>query len=235
MTKELLRHYTFSIDAFFHQNQSILEKQTLTIEAAKWTCLIGPSGVGKTTLLRCIAGLQGKEQNNNIGYMSQNDTLLPWLSAIDNTVLGQRLRKEKRNYDKALHILTELGLKNFAGFYPHQLSLGMRQRVVLARALIENNEIILMDEPFAALDAKTRQDVQNYAIKALKGKTVVLVTHDIGEVMRMADHVYLLKGSPAKATPIDLKEILGNLPTPRVTDCPHVWQKASSLLSSLYA
>ncbi len=111
----------------------------------------------------------------------------------------------------------------------------MRQRVALARTLIENNDVILMDEPFAALDAKTRRDVQNYALKTLKGKTVLLVTHDIGEVIRIADHVYLLKESPAKAIPIDLKEILSDSSTPRVTNCPQVWQRASSVLSSLYA
>ncbi len=239
MKDSLSPKYTFHIEKFFHQNQCVLAKQSLSLEAEKWTCLIGPSGIGKTTLLRCIAGLQGKQHLNqnlpSIGYMAQNDTLLPWLNAVENIVLGQRLRKEKRNYEKALWILTEVGLEKFASFYPHQLSLGMRQRVALARALMEDNDVILMDEPFASLDAKTRQDVQNYAVSALKGKTVLLVTHDIGEVIRLADYVCLLKGSPAKAISIDLNEVLNNSPTPRITNCPHVWQKASSVLSSLYS
>ncbi|MBU6149773.1 MAG: ATP-binding cassette domain-containing protein, partial [Verrucomicrobia bacterium] len=128
--------------------------------------------------------------------------------------------------------------EKFANFYPHQLSMGMRQRVALARTLMEDREVVLMDEPFAALDAKTRGELQDYAVTALKGKTVLLVTHDISEVIRLSNQIYILKGFPAAATLVTephIQTILEQVPAPRAMHDLHLWQKASAFLSSLYS
>lgn len=234
-------YYHFQIEDFFYESSHVLKKQTLHLKKQRWTCLIGQSGVGKTTLLRCLLGLNGhstSDSSASFSYMAQTDLLLPWVKVIENVVLGDRLREKTRDYAKALEILTKVGLEKFANFYPHQLSMGMRQRVALARTLMEDREVVLMDEPFAALDAKTRGELQDYAVTALKGKTVLLVTHDISEVIRLSNQIYILKGFPAAATLVTephIQTILEQVPAPRAMHDLHLWQKASAFLSSLYS
>jgi putative hydroxymethylpyrimidine transport system ATP-binding protein len=238
---ERMDYYQFHIEDFFFESSHVLKKQTLHLKKQDWTCLIGQSGVGKTTLLRCLLNLDGKSISGStasFSYMAQTDLLLPWAKVIENVVLGERLRGQTRNYAKALEILTKVGLQKFANFYPHQLSMGMRQRAALARTLMEDREIVLMDEPFAALDAKTRRELQDYAITALKGKTVLLVTHDISEVIRLSNQIYILKGFPAVATLVTephIQTILQEISAPRAMHDLHLWQEASVFLSSLYS
>lgn len=233
--------YHFEIEDFYYESSPVLQKQSLYLKKQGWTSLIGLSGVGKTTLLRCLAGLNGKtlsSQKPSLCYMTQTDLLLPWAKVIDNVVIGQHLRDQTRDYDRANEILKRVGLEKFSSFYPHQLSLGMRQRVALARTLMEDTDVVLMDEPFAALDAKTRQDLQDYAIQTLQGKTVLLVTHDIGEVIRLSNRIYILKGNPAKAILVDedhIKNLLEQMPVPRAMNNAHLWQEARCFLSSLYS
>ncbi len=238
---ESLAYYHFKIEDFFYGSSHILKKQTLYLKKQNWTCLIGQSGIGKTTLLKYLLGLNRKKISNcpvSFSYMAQTDLLLPWAKVIENVVLGEKLRSQTPNYVKALEILAKVGLEQVSHFYPHQLSLGMKQRVALARTLMEDSEIVLMDEPFSAADTKTRSELQDYALKVLKGKTVLLVTHDIGEVLRLSSQLYILKGSPANASLVNecqIQTILNETKPPRDMQDLCLWQKASSFLSSLYS
>lgn len=184
---------------------------TLTLPAGHWTCLLGASGVGKSTILRLILGLttggqfsgsvqadDGQPLEDRISYMAQSDLLLPWLSVLENTVLGARLRGETPDMDRAHHLLDRVGLQTHHSKTPASLSGGMRQRAALARTLMEDRPIVLLDEPFSALDAGTRADMQELAAEMLFGKTVMLVTHDPAEASRLGHQILLL--SPDQAT-----------------------------------
>ena len=176
----------------------------LALEKGRWTCLLGPSGVGKSSLLRVIAGLERLESGNLsvlggalVAYMAQQDLLMPWLSALDNVSLGARLRGEKPDRARALAMLERVGLGAEADALPHTLSGGMRQRVALARTLMEDRPVVLMDEPFSALDAITRIRLQELAAGLLAGRTVLLVTHDPLEALRLGERIYVMAGRPA--------------------------------------
>ncbi|MDE0049981.1 MAG: ABC transporter ATP-binding protein [Rhodospirillales bacterium] len=176
----------------------------LALEQGRWTCLLGPSGVGKSSLLRVIAGLERLEAGGlsvragaSVAYMAQQDLLMPWLSALGNVSLGARLRGEAPDRARALAMLERVGLGGDAEALPHTLSGGMRQRVALARTLMEDRPIVLMDEPFSALDAITRMRLQELAAGLLAGRTVLLVTHDPLEALRLGDRIYIMAGRPA--------------------------------------
>ena len=176
----------------------------MALERDRWTCLLGPSGVGKSSLLRTIAGLERLDAGELaipggecIAYMAQQDLLMPWLSALGNVALGARLRGERPDEGRALAMLERVGLGAEAGALPRTLSGGMRQRVALARTLMEDRPIVLMDEPFSALDAITRMRLQELAAGLLVGRTVLLVTHDPLEALRLGDRIYVMAGRPA--------------------------------------
>lgn len=214
----------FIEDLTLQYRQEIIFKQlNLSISAKETTCLLGPSGVGKSSLMRFIAGLvepQSTEISGSIktsdhlplthrtAYLAQNDLLFPWLDATENVYIGYQLRGAKITKDlreQAQHALIQVGLKNSLHKTPDQLSGGMRQRVALARTLFEKRSVILMDEPFSALDAITRIQLQNLTAEILANKTVLFITHDPLEALRMGNHIYLLTGRPAQITrPINL-------------------------------
>lgn len=176
------------------------------------TCLLGPSGVGKSSLLRFIAGLapegaggevaagDGAPVAGRVAWMGQTEPLMPWLSARGNVAIGARLRAEGR-YDAAVsradRLLANVGLQGRERDRPAALSGGMRQRVALARTLFEDRPFVLMDEPFSALDAITRFALQEEAARHLAGRTVLLVTHDPLEALRLGHVVYVMAGRPA--------------------------------------
>jgi len=191
--------------------------------------IIGPSGCGKTTILSLIAGLlkptSGKIlidekpiniKNNDMGYMLQKDQLFPWRTIEKNVYLPleikRKLSDENKNY--ALSLLEKYGLKDFVKKYPSQLSGGMRQRVALIRTLVSNPKILLLDEPFSALDYQTRLTVCDDVYKIIKAerKTAVLVTHDISEALSMSDIIIVLSDRPAKVKSIHHPNLNGDTP-----------------------
>lgn len=181
----------------------------LTLEGGRTTCLLGPSGIGKTSLLKLLAGLpaaglsgevsadDGHPLAGRIAMMAQRDHLLPWARLIDNVVIGDRLRGDAPDIARARDILFRLGLGDAAELRPEALSGGMRQRAALARTLYEDRPVILMDEPFSALDAVTRHRLQGETARALAGRTVLLVTHDPTEALRLGDRILVMIGAPA--------------------------------------
>lgn len=158
----------------------------LELAGGSFTCLLGPSGIGKSSLLRLLAGLtspgvsgelrggDGQSLTGRVAYMAQQDLLLPWLSVLDNITLGNRLRGEKADQQQALNLLEHVGLADAAFTRPDTLSGGMRQRAALARTLMEDRPVVLMDEPFSGLDALTRLRLQALSAQLLAGRTVLL-------------------------------------------------------------
>ncbi len=186
----------------------------LTVKKGEFIAIIGPSGCGKTTILSLIAGLikptsgsiilNGEEitkHSKSVGYMLQKDELFPWRTIERNAYLPLEIKKIKDDASKkrVLDLLVKYGLKDFLKAYPSEISGGMRQRVALIRTLAGNPDVLLLDEPFSALDYQTRIAVCNdvYKIITNEKKTAILVTHDISEAISMADRVIVLTRRPA--------------------------------------
>lgn len=210
-----------------YANDLLFDDLSLTLPSGKCTVLLGASGVGKTTLLRLIANLTPIDNSfkgniycdntiplsQQIAYMAQTDLLLPWLTAWDNALLCGRLNGNitAELISKTKELFHQVGLSDALRKYPRELSGGMRQRVALVRTLVQNKPIVLMDEPFSAVDAITRFQLQTLAATLLRDRTVLLVTHDPIEALRLADEIYILSGQPVKLTaPLNLMT-----PTPR--------------------
>ncbi|MBH69268.1 MAG: ABC transporter ATP-binding protein [Rhodospirillaceae bacterium] len=186
---------------------SVFKSINLSVKSGEWTCLLGRSGVGKTTILRLVAGLaenvnldgiikanDGQGLNGRVALMAQTDNLLPWLDVMENVLLGARLRGEQADRERAFDLIEKVGLADHNNKKPHALSGGERQRVALARTLMEQRPIVLLDEPFSALDARVRAEMQELASDILRGKTILLVTHDPGEAARLGDTILVLDG-----------------------------------------
>jgi NitT/TauT family transport system ATP-binding protein len=192
-----------------------LENISLTVEKGEFVSFLGPSGCGKTTLLSIIAALieptegavfiEGKELDRvrpTAGYMLQQDYLFPWKTIEENILLGLKIMGTLTEETKrrALDLLAYIGLKGVESYYPNQLSGGMRQRVALVRTLATDPKMLLLDEPFSALDQQTKLKLEELVWKTLKeyGKTAVLVTHDIGEAIAMSDRIFLFSAKPGR-------------------------------------
>ena len=181
----------------------------LDLTGGCFTCLLGSSGIGKSSLLRLLAGLtaigvsgdlrgdDGLPLTGRVAWMAQQDLLLPWLNVLDNVTFGSRLRGERPDRPRALGLLARVGLADAALARPDTLSGGMRQRAALARTLMEDRPVVLMDEPFSRLDALTRLRLQALAAELLIGRTVLLVTHDPLEALRLGAHILVMSGRPA--------------------------------------
>ena len=210
---------TDSINVIYQESLIALQNVSLDIPAAKLTAILGPSGCGKTTLLKVIAGLikptsgsvkvRGKEIEGpgpDRALVFQDFALLPWATVLQNVGFGLRARgvPKKEREETSLHYIKEVGLLGFEDKYPHQLSGGMRQRTGLARALTINSDILLMDEPFSAVDEQMRRKLQEDLLKLLKveNKTVIFVTHSIEEAVYLADQVIILSGRPGSVAEI---------------------------------
>lgn len=194
----------------------------LELAPGQWTALLGDSGIGKSTLLRLIAGLpiggdfQGCVENPQpVALMAQDPCLLPWLSVRQNAALGARLRGGQGDGARLDKILSHTGLQDHAAKRPAQLSGGQRQRVALARTMMEDRPLVLLDEPFSALDVRMRLAMQDLASSLLRGRTVLMVTHDPAEAARLADRIFVLTSdglntapAPANATPRSPSDLL---------------------------
>jgi NitT/TauT family transport system ATP-binding protein len=210
--------------------KTVIEDLTFSVEAGEVVCIVGPSGVGKTTLLKCLAGLHpassgsaaidgrtisGPPPEMALVFQDYNRSLMPWLTVRKNLMLPLRHMRltsteTKERCDSALEAV---GLTHAENQYPWQLSGGMQQRVAIARALAYRPEILIMDEPFASVDAQTRFDLEDLCLKIRRDfdMTILVVTHDIDEAVYLADRVVVLGSKPARV----LRVIDIDLPAPR--------------------
>ncbi|HEV7822534.1 MAG TPA: ABC transporter ATP-binding protein [Burkholderiales bacterium] len=220
---------TFVAAAASGKTYTAVHDTTLLIGAGEFVSVVGPTGCGKSTLLNIAAGLLEASSgeisslgrpltgiNRDAGYMFQADALLPWLSAFDNVALGLRYRgvSESMVREQVEAWLARVGLSAHAQRFPHQLSGGMKKRVSLAQMLILDPKILLMDEPFSALDVQTRQLMENELLELWSAdrKSVVFITHDLEEAIALSDRVVVLSAGPA-TRPIG--EFVIDLPRPR--------------------
>jgi len=225
-----------------------LREMSLTVDDGEFVCLVGPSGCGKTTLLNLIAGLERPDEGEvrvngkcvrgpgpDRGVMFQDAALFPWLSVAENVAFGMkelRLPRKKREA-RAKKYLDLVKMSGFARAWVHELSGGMRQRVALARALALEPDILLMDEPFGALDPKSRDALQAEIVDIWEKthKTIVFVTHDMAEAVRLGSRVIVLRARPARvARDVD---VAAELPQPRHVDQPEVVELAAQLKRDL--
>ena len=231
-----------------------LHNMNLAVEKGQLVALVGPSGCGKTTVLNLLAGqitptegqvrLDGAPVKGllpSLGYISQADTLLPWRTVLDNVALAMELRgiPKSQRQETARSLMEKMGLKGFELSYPRELSGGMKKRAAIARVLAVDPSILLLDEPFAPLDAFTRQRLQDDMLSVWEatGSTILYVTHDLTEAITLADRVILMGTRPGRL----VKEYSIDLPRPRrvmdVKFSPHfvelerdIWQELEAQL-----
>ncbi len=210
-----------------------LDNVNLTINKGEFVSVIGSSGCGKSTLLKIMAGLMPPTTGRvvlegrpvvgprpDIGMMFQQATLLPWKTAVENIVLPIEIREgrgaAKQAYDKAMDLLELVGLKDFANVYPGELSGGMAQRVSICRMLVSDPAMLLLDEPFSALDELTR-DFMNMELQRIcleRGATAFLVTHSLAEAVIMSDRILVMKARPGQIS----EDVVVDLPRPRTLE-----------------
>jgi len=227
----------------------VLAEVDLTLEQGEFVSIVGPSGCGKSTLFNIVSGLvrptsgrvslDGRDvtgRTGQVGYMLQKDLLVPWRTVIGNIVLGAALTRGATRADRheAARLATRYGLGEFLDHYPHALSGGMRQRVALMRTLALKADVLLLDEPFGALDSQTRLDMQMWLLSVFEdlNATILFVTHDVDEAIFLSDRVAVMTGRPgsiAADIPIELPRPRGidTLTTPEFTELK---RRALSLL-----
>ena len=217
---------TFRTDGQKHNAQDFVALAPLDLEvpAGRFISLIGPSGCGKSTIFNIVAGLQAPTTGRillngeditgmigQVGYMLQKDLLLPWRTVLDNVALGMEIRgiPIKQARERALPLIQRYGLGGFEHRFPSSLSGGMRQRAALLRTLLVDTDVILLDEPFGALDAQTKAQMQEWLLQLFTdfGRTVIFVTHDVEEAVFLSDDVYVMASRPGRVIdkmPVDL-------------------------------
>lgn len=213
-------------------SMTALAPTDLQVQEGEFVCVVGPSGCGKSTLFNLISGVLKPDSGNilidnqdvtgssgHVGYMLQKDLLLPWMTVIDNIVLGAILKGGASKAQRAagVALAKRYGLGEFINHYPAALSGGMRQRVALMRTLAMQHEIMLLDEPFGALDSQTRLSMQQWLLTVWseQKRTVIFVTHDIDEAVFLADRVVVMSPRPGR-----IREIFNvNIPRPRPLSC----------------
>jgi len=218
-----------------------LDRVTLSAGAGEFVCLLGASGCGKSTLLNLVAGLDRPTggrldtHGHKVGMMFQEPALFPWLTVAGNVELALRVQgvSKQARRQQAAELLGTVHLTGFGHKRPHELSGGMRQRVALARALAQDADVLLMDEPFGALDAMTRDLLHDELERIWRERnlTVLFVTHNVREAVRLGDRVILLSSRPGRV----IEEFPVTLPRPRRTDSPEVATMAASITDRLRA
>ncbi|MCO1576882.1 ABC transporter ATP-binding protein [Crossiella sp. SN42] len=231
-----------SVSVSFPSTTTALENVSFAVPRGRFVSVVGPTGCGKSTVLNCVAGLRAPTSgevlvdgvplrglNRAAGYLFQQDALLPWRTVLDNVGFGLRLRgvgKQERT-DRAREWIARVGLSGFEHAYPHELSGGMRKRAAVAQMWITDPDILLMDEPFGALDVQTRQIMENelLALWSERGNTVLFVTHDLDEAVSLSDEVLVLSAGPGSRVlgryPVDLprpRDLLEIRTSPRFTE-----------------
>ena len=222
--------HTVQVTGLIHHygDRHVLDTVDLTVPEAALVAVVGPTGCGKSTILRVLAGLLTPSggaaaidghstiaSTGRVAYMPQGDTLLPWRTAIQNATLGAQVARDARAGadERARALFERFGLHGFEDAWPSQLSGGMRQRVALLRTVLVGRPVLLLDEPFGALDQITRTDLQGWLTELLSDgrHTTLLVTHDIDEALRLADEVVVLSPRPGRV--VDRVDV--NEPRPR--------------------
>ena len=224
--KEVLRFDNVSMHYHTRQGETAaVENLDFSVSEGEFAAIIGPSGCGKTTLLSLAAGLlkpsggQVKNEGISFGYMLQKDELFPWRTIEKNIFLPLEIQKTDtpEHRARALALAEKYGLKDFLKNYPSQLSGGMRQRAALIRTLAVDPQVLLLDEPFSALDYQTRLSVCDDVYKIIRSehKTAVLITHDISEAISVADKIIVLSRRPARVTAVHMLHFPENEPLKR--------------------
>ncbi|MDI9643960.1 MAG: ABC transporter ATP-binding protein [Candidatus Verstraetearchaeota archaeon] len=224
----------------------VIRNLSLSVDDGKFLCVVGPSGCGKTTLLKLMCGLlqpsSGRvlvkgnppdPKRNRFGVIFQEDSLLPWRNVLANVKFGLEITRNKTDIDDlAREFLSLVGLKGFEEYYPHQISGGMKKRVAIARAMAVDPEIILMDEPFADLDAQTRQILQKelLAVWSKFNKTVIFITHNVDEAVFLAQEIVVLTKRPATVKAV----VKVNLEYPRARLSPPFISYREKILGYLH-
>ena len=221
-----------AVDKTYPNGVHALERFSATVNIGEIVAIIGGSGCGKSTLLRAVSGLDPATSGSvtldgiritaphaKIGIIFQEPRLLPWLSVADNIGFGLGDLSAGARGERIAHALTKVGLADKASAWPRELSGGQAQRVAIARALVPRPEVLLLDEPFSALDAFTRRDLQDHLLDlwAETRPTLVLVTHDVDEAVVLADRVFVMRPRPGRL----FDEIKINLARPRDRKSPH--------------
>ena len=230
-----------------NKNLSVLDNINLTINDGELICLLGPSGCGKTTLLRLIAGLEHptsgeiiandevvKGPSGDRAVIFQQYSLFPWLTVLQNVTFGLEMTKKgtkEENVAAAERYLESVGLIDFKDSYPHELSGGMKQRVAIIRSLLNHSPILLMDEPFSAVDMQTRHKLQEQLIGVWKRfeNTIVFVTHDVDEAVYLADKIVILDKNPGRIA--NIVEV--DIERPRKRDSKEFIQIQESIVKDL--
>lgn len=228
------------------QTINALEQANLEITPGEFVSIVGPSGCGKSTLLRIMAGLEKADlgetiyagrllnkPHQDVGMVFQEYSVLPWRTVFDNVCLGLEFLQEKKSVrsERAIQYLKLVGMAKFADAYPYELSGGMRQRVAIARALANNPQVLLMDEPFGALDAHTRILMQKELLRIWREtqKTIILVTHSVDEAVYLANRIVVMTSRPGK-----IREIINvDFEHPRNRSNPLYGQMTARILDIL--
>ena len=229
-----------------------IENANLKVNEGEFCVIVGPSGCGKSTLLKVLAGLvianSGQARiagdsiaapRDDIGFVFQSATLLPWMTVLENVLLPLKVQRRPNRsgwQTRGMELLKIVGLEDFANRYPNELSGGMQQRVGMARALVHDPSLLLMDEPFGALDALTRESMnaELQRIWMLRPKTVLFVTHSISEAVFLADHIIVMSARPGRV----IADITVDLPRPRdvaTLDSPRFTEYSREVRAHLYA
>jgi ABC-type nitrate/sulfonate/bicarbonate transport system ATPase subunit len=227
-----------------------LADASIEVAPGEFVSIVGPSGCGKSTLFNVISGLLSPSagrvlldgvdvtgSTGHVGYMLQKDLLVPWRTVLGNIVLGAALTRgvTRRDEEEARELATRYGLGDFVDHYPHALSGGMRQRVALMRTLAVRRDVLLLDEPFGALDSQTRLEMQRWLLEVWSelGRTVLFVTHDVDEAVFLADRVVVMTPRPGRIE----TEIEVSIPRPRGLDTltsPGFIERKRRVLGLLY-
>ncbi|HEY9156266.1 MAG TPA: ABC transporter ATP-binding protein [Opitutaceae bacterium] len=235
-----LRDLEKSFQSADDQRQTVFSNVNIDVHRREFICIIGPSGCGKSTLIRIVAGLDeatggqvlldGKPVSGpgpDRGMVFQGYTLFPWRTVRENVMFGLQMRGKETSeaMSEARQWLDMVGLSKFEHSYPHELSGGMKQRVAIARALANEPRILIMDEPFGALDALTRAKMQNYLLQIWKkiDVTILFITHDLDEACLMADRVIVMGANPGR-----IVEVIEN-PIPRPRHCTDVFHSREAI------